>query len=90
MFRVPRPNLIESDQGFSVEVLGRAGLRYREGDQIYFVDSEVVLGPSGVIIYSASIRTWEPSFDVEPTKRAAIVENIREAFRFQGYEINVL
>lgn len=92
MFTVPKPNLIESDKGFSVEVLGRTGLLYREANGTYFIDSEVVLGPSGLAIYSSSIRYWESLPGDEPIsvgKRAAIVANIRDAFRFQGYEIDV-
>ena len=38
----------ESSDGFSVEVLGRTGLRYREGDRQMFVDSEALTGPSGM------------------------------------------
>jgi hypothetical protein len=34
--------------GFSVEVLGRTGLRYREAGRQMFVDSEVLTGPRGM------------------------------------------
>ena len=51
MFTSPRPNLYESSEGFSVEVVGRTGLRYREADREMFVDSEVLTGSSGMAIY---------------------------------------
>jgi hypothetical protein len=49
MFFEPRVNFIESDQGFAVEVLGRVGLRYTEGSHSLFVDSEVLVGPLGML-----------------------------------------
>jgi hypothetical protein len=58
MFTSPRPNLCESSDGFSVEVLGRTGLRYCEGGRQMFVDSEVLSGPS-----AAEEKGSEPSVD---------------------------
>ena len=55
MFFRPRVNVVESDAGFSVEVLGRTGIRYREGDKSIFVDSEVLNGPSGMVVAGSSI-----------------------------------
>jgi hypothetical protein len=65
MFSIPRTNVIESDTGFSVEVLGRTGLRYREGDRVMHVDSEVQMGPSGMIVGASSIRRWDPPYAAE-------------------------
>lgn len=93
MFSTPRPNLYESSEGFSVEVLGRTGLRYREGEREMFVDSEVLTGLSGILIYGDSIEKWDPPNQNEPVtdaERNRILENIRKTFRFQGFEIDVL
>jgi len=93
MFVIPRVNVIQSDEGFSVEVLGRTGLLYTEGSKSLDIDSEVLAGPSGLGIYRNSIKSWNPPHNNEPideSKRDAIVENIRRAFRFQGLEIAVL
>ena len=46
MFTSHRPNLYESSDGFPMEVLGRTGLGYREGERQMFVDSQVLTGPS--------------------------------------------
>jgi len=92
MFTIPRVNVIQSSDGYSVEVLGRVGLLYTEGSKSVHVNSEVVGGSVGVSIYKSSIRTWNPPYDdeiIDEDKRKAIVENIRRAFRFQGYEIGV-
>lgn len=93
MFKTPRPNVIESDEGFSVEVLGRTGLSYTEGTKKLKVDSELLAGPSGLAIYRNSIRSWNPPHDndlIDENERDRIVDNIRRAFRFDGFEIQVL
>lgn len=93
MFTTPRPNFYESSDGFSVEVLGQTGLTYREGDREMFVDSEVLLGPSGMGVYRNSIRRWKPPHDgevVNDASRERILQNIKDAFRFQGFEIEVI
>src|SRR5262245_59271710 len=87
MFKIPRPNVINSDEGFSVEVLGRTGVLYSEGRKILKINSEVLAGPAGLVIYTNSIIRWEPPDEdelVDTAKRQAIVENIRRAFRFRG------
>ena len=91
-FFIPRTNVIESDAGYSVEVLGRVGLRYTEGSRILHIDSEVLAGPSGLIVYSDSIKPETPSDSLEPidpSEKTRIIENIRAAFRFRGIEIQV-
>jgi len=42
MFSVPRVNVVKSDSGYLVEVLGRTGMKYSEGERSMFVDSEVL------------------------------------------------
>lgn len=93
MFTTPRPNLYVSSDGFSVEVMGRTGIQYREGDRQLFVDSEVLTGPSGMGVYRSSISKWDPPHEnevVDEAERERILENIRAAFRYQGFEIDVI
>ena len=93
MFTSPRPNLYKSSDGFSVEVLGRTGLRYCEADRHMFVDSEVLTGPSAMAIYKDTIQEWDPPCENVPitaSDRIRILNNIRDAFRSQGLEIDVI
>ena len=93
MFTSPRPNLYESSEGFSVEVLGRTGLRYREASREMFVDSELLTGPSGMAVYEDTIRRWDPPYENVPvtdSDRTRILNNIRDAFRSQGFDIDVI
>ena len=93
MFTSQGPNLYKSSDGFSVEVLGRTGLRYREEGRQMFVDSEVVTGPSGMTVYKDTIQKWDPPYDSVPvtdSDRDRILNNIRDAFRSQGFGIDVI
>lgn len=93
MLRSPRVNLVESDDGFSVEVLGRTGILYKERDHIMFVDSEV-LARSGIAVWKSKIQHWREPYQneaVDDAKRAEIVENFRRAIvEFWGSEIEVI
>jgi hypothetical protein len=93
MFSIPRVNVIASDEGFSVEVLGRAGLRYEEGDRTVVVDSEVLaVGPYTMVIYPARLTHWDPPHaddEIDAHARQKILDRIRDAFRFRGFEIKV-
>ncbi|HEV2952464.1 MAG TPA: Imm74 family immunity protein [Candidatus Dormibacteraeota bacterium] len=91
-FRSPQPRLVEGP-GFSVEELGRTGLCYTEGERVMLVDSEGLAVPGGMAVYRDSIKSWQPPHEddpVRPIDRARIIDNIRSALRFSGYEINVL
>jgi hypothetical protein len=86
--------LIESDEGFSVEVIGRTGLLYAEGARRLQIYSELLTGPHGRVIYTTDvIIRWHPPYDgesIDETHRTLIIENIKRAFLFQGYEIEVI
>ena len=89
MFKRPRVNVIESNQGYSVEILGRTGLLYSEGEKCMHVDSEVLNAESMAVI-ERSIQTWESPFEAEvidDRKRASILENIRHALQFDNVTI---
>jgi hypothetical protein len=90
MFFIPRVNVVESDEGFSIEVFGRNGLRYVEGEKSLEVEAELATGPYGLIVYPGSIMTWSTGELIDEEERARIIENIRSAFRFRGMEIDVL
>jgi hypothetical protein len=93
-FNIPRPNVIESDEGFSVEVLGPTGLRYREAGKVVFVDSEILAGPALLGVFSQNMwlegspRTSVNSLDEK--ERARIIENVRAAFKSKGFDIHVI
>lgn len=91
-YKIGQESVIECDEGFSVQVIGRGGLLYCEGERQLHVDSELLMGPTAQVIYTKSIKAWEPPFrqdELDASKKEQIVNNIRRAFRWTGYEIEV-
>jgi hypothetical protein len=69
-----------------VEVLGRTGIEYREGEMTMFVDSEVLAIPA-IAVFKESIRAWKPPFDNEPLsqrQKDQILANICAAIGFRN------
>jgi hypothetical protein len=84
-FSIPRLNLIECDKGYSVEILGPTGLKYSEPGRTLDLDSETLAGPSGIILY-----TQTGSFDgLSELEKERIINNVRAAFKFRGFDIEV-
>jgi len=90
MFTIPRVNVIESNEGYSVEVLGRTGVRCVRGQRAAFVDSEVLAGPAGLMIIAKSIVKWDDGTAIFDAERLQIVDDIRRAFGYRGFEIEVI
>ena len=89
-FFVPKVNVIESSAGFSVEVLGRTGLRYTESEKILEVDSEVLAGTAGIMLLANSIQNWKsPTHSIDTAERSRIIENICRAFAWRGHNVEV-
>jgi hypothetical protein len=89
----PRPNLVESDSGFSVEVLGMTGMRYTEGGRVMKIDSEVLAGTAGIALFTKSIKGWEPPHEADALTDAdkrQIIANIQLAFQSQGWGLDVV
>jgi hypothetical protein len=73
----------------TVELLGRAGLRFRKGARRMIVDSEILAGPEhSMCVFRSSIERWDPPHQDEPiteAQRARIIEDIRGVLRSKGY-----
>jgi hypothetical protein len=79
-----------SGPGCSVTVLGRAGLRYREGDRTIFVDGKMLTGEFDFVVYASSISAWESSGErIAEAERKRIISNIEAAFRQNGMRVDV-
>jgi hypothetical protein len=68
-----------------VQILGRAGLRYREGARSVSVDGEMGGGPVDFIVYVNTIAIWEQKKErIDSAERLRIVENIRRVLEENG------
>lgn len=90
-FSEPEPNVIESTNGFSIKVLGQTGLRYTEGAQSVWIDSEVLAKPRAITMAKGTIRFWEgpQPGEVSSADTDRIASNIKRAFEACGYELQV-
>jgi hypothetical protein len=93
MFHSPQVNVIESDAGFSVEILGRTGMEYRESAKAMFIESEILMTDvPTVAIWKDHIRTWKPPHDKEQVtdaKRTEILTNICAALKWKGTQVEI-
>jgi hypothetical protein len=93
MCRMTRANLIESDEGFSVELVELSKLVYREGDKQVTLTVEHLVGPAVFVVYLGGwTDRWDPPFDtttISYDEWRRIGNNIRDAYRSQGCEIEV-
>ncbi|HYK09166.1 MAG TPA: hypothetical protein VEV39_00015, partial [Gemmatimonadales bacterium] len=80
VFTTPRVNVVQSDEGFEVEVLGRTGLAYREGVRQVRADSEALNRPGAMMMYAQSLRSWSDGASISDEERRHIVDNITRAF----------
>ena len=95
MYSKPRRNVIESDEGFSVEILGLTGLNYCEGEKCVRISSELSAPwhATAMTVFRSSIHSWAGEYSseiIDDETREKIIENIRSAFRWQRKEIEVL
>lgn len=89
MFRVPRMNVIESEN-FSVETLSPWLLRYTEGARWIDIDSERTQDP-GSAIQEDSIACWMPDGrPVTRPERLMVLNNVKAAFAWRGLRLDVL
>jgi hypothetical protein len=93
MFWKSSGSVIESTEGFSVRMLGRTGLKYIEGDRALSIDSEMLLSDSPfAIMFISKIQQWDPPYSdqlIDDLERERITNNICEAFRSQGKDLDV-
>ena len=77
---------ITSSEGFSIESLGREGMRYREGERSLYVFTEYLI-PKGIGVSTESIERWDPPFDgdeIGSVKKDEILARIRAALASVG------
>jgi hypothetical protein len=94
MFSIPRVNVIESDRGFSIELLGRTGMHYKEKDKTIFIECEILMTQSpNIALWKDCTMEWHFPYKEEAiTKemRAKIIKNICDALEWRGVDVKIL
>jgi hypothetical protein len=85
--------MAESSEGFSVEVVGRNGLRYREDGREMLIFSEFLVSEQPKIFTKVQwVRGWDAPDDAEavtPDDQKRILANISQALDFLGWRLLV-
>jgi Immunity protein 74 len=92
-FTSPAPNIVASSSGFSVQVLGRVGLCYREAGRSMYIDTEVQARPRTMALWTSSMQAWDSpneSVGLGKVERDRIVRNIARAFEANGDTLQVI
>jgi hypothetical protein len=87
MFKIPKVNVIESDEGFSVEVLGWTGLKYIQNGKTLFIDSEILKDPYDAVIGASSIKKWDSGELIDDKTKSIIVDNVLRAYAWRGLRV---
>ena len=93
MYHIPRVNVIESDTGFSIEMLGRTGMEYRESGKMMMIESEILMTDvPTVAIWKDHIRAWQSPHDKEPISeaiRTEILKRICGALKWRNMRVEI-
>ena len=50
-------------RAYKVKLKGRSGVEYSEGKKKIFIGSEFMAGSNGIVIYSDSLKAWQPPYE---------------------------
>jgi hypothetical protein len=57
----------KDNEGRSVEILGRSGIKYKDKEKKYFIDSEMLVNPEfDLVIFSGSVRYYKDTSLANP------------------------
>jgi len=80
-------------EGRSVKILGRAGLKFTDKDQKYFVDSEMLVeGEFDLVIYSDSVRYYKDiskNYPIPEDQKKEIVKMVVKLLNSSGIKTDV-
>jgi Immunity protein 74 len=92
-FSYPRPNVIISRRGFTVEVQTPTGIRYTESDKHMRVYAEMLASAEpAMAVRRTDVTAWDSPNDsakVSEADRDRILANIGRAFEFRGWGLEV-
>jgi len=91
-FSYPRPNLIVSRSGYSVEVRMPNAIFYEEGDRRMAISVEALATTEPKLaIRRGDVKKWDSANEpaVSDHERDRILQNIHRAFDFKGWILAV-
>ena len=89
MFTIPIGNIIKSDEGFSVQIFSRAGLKYTQNNNSLLIDSEMLMGDYDIVIWAMSIKQWDSGAAIDENTKNIILDNVIRALTWRGLKVKV-
>lgn len=83
-----RRGRIISDEGFSVGVLDRGRLAYREHRREMTIAGELLT--RGFVVYLSSIGPWENGDDLSEDKKHQIADRVKRALEWAGMRVDLV
>jgi len=84
-------NKIVSSEGYSVRTVGRAAILYEDDSHKVFVSAERLVGHGAWALYPSDMRldSEDGTRVANECLRSLIVERIKAAFSFLGWELDI-
>lgn len=70
--------------GCTVELRGRTGIVYREGDRSMRIDAEMLSGETDWVVYTSSVGLWADGSRAVGEERERVVANLRATLARAG------
>ena len=84
MLKLVKPNLVESEKGFSVEVK-YLKIMYKQEQKVLTVQYEPLVSPEfNMLLYTNEIKKWDSGFDIDENERKTVIDNIFLALPLLG------
>jgi hypothetical protein len=77
-----RRGRISSDEGFSISMVDRTHLLYRDGQRKVTIAGEMLA--NGFALYRSTIGPWDDSTPIDDQERQRIADRIKRALESQG------
>ncbi len=77
-------------KNYNVKLKGRSAIVYVEGDKRMIISSEFLSSPSGIVIYSDSIKKWEAPHEgtkITGQQKEEIKKNITSDLEMHGIRV---
>jgi hypothetical protein len=84
-FSIPRENVIQCSEGYSVEIISITQILYSEGNINIKISTELLNGPAGIALYTNSGHIGE----LPNVEKMRVINNIRAAYLFRGFNIHI-
>lgn len=91
MFTSPKVNVVVSDTGFSVRVVGRGTIEYKDDRGTYLVDGEILAGGHAIAIYPRRIEAAAgEQYSLSSEEKNEVIENIKNALKFKKLQVDLI